>query len=271
MTYFGFLACFLGVPLLILTWATWRDARRRVTLPETWAAPAPWAVLLAHIALAVIYTTPWDNYLVANRVWYYDPARVTGVTLGWVPIEEYTFFVVQTLLTGMWLLWLGRHLSPASGPVRYSPQLRRVTVGCGMAIWLAALVLLVSGRPPGTYMALILAWMLPPILLQLGVGADILWHHRRWAALSLAAPTLYLAVADSVAIAARVWTINPAKSTGIMLGGVLPAEEFVFFVITNVLIVFGMTLALTTGRELYHRIAHLRARSRSDAAETHTE
>jgi uncharacterized protein YacL len=56
-----------------------------------------------------------------------------------------------------------------------------------------------------------------------------------------------------------------------MLGSVLPAEEFVFFVITNVLIVFGMTLALTTGRELYHRIAHLRPRRRSNAAEIHVQ
>ena len=29
--------------------------------------------------IAVVYTTHWDNYLVATRVWWYDPALVSGI------------------------------------------------------------------------------------------------------------------------------------------------------------------------------------------------
>ncbi len=251
MTYFGFLALFLAAPLFILAWLSRRDRRRGRTLPAAWQAPAAWAVLAVHVALAVIYTTPWDNYLVATRVWYYDPARVTGATIGWVPIEEYCFFVLQTLLTGTWLLWLGRHLAPARWPARRSAALRWGSMTAGLCIWLASAAVLLSGWQPGTYLALILVWMLPPVLLQLGVGADVLWHHRRWVALGLFPPILYLAAADSLAIAQGVWTISPQQTTGILLGGILPIEEFIFFAITNVLIVFGMTLMLAAGHELY--------------------
>src|SRR5512135_3227079 len=118
---------------------TWSDARRGRGLPVAWAAPAAAAVLGVHVFLAVVYTTPWDNYLVATRVWYYNPARVTGVTLGWVPIEEYTFFVVQTLLTGAWLLWVARHLEPAPEPVPRRQALRLAAVVVGGLIWLASI------------------------------------------------------------------------------------------------------------------------------------
>ena len=39
-----------------------------------------------------------------------------------------------------------------------------------------------------------------------------------------------------------VWTINPMKSLGILLGGVLSIEEFVFFLLTNAMVVFGFVL-----------------------------
>jgi lycopene cyclase domain-containing protein len=53
--------------------------------------------------LALAYTTPWDNYLVYKGIWSYPPGRVMA-TIGWVPIEEYMFFVIQTALTSLWFL-----------------------------------------------------------------------------------------------------------------------------------------------------------------------
>ncbi|MCL4505327.1 MAG: lycopene cyclase domain-containing protein [Chloroflexi bacterium] len=50
--------------------------------------------------LAMIWTTPWDNYLVASGVWRYDPSKVWNVILGYVPLEEYLFFVLQSLGVG---------------------------------------------------------------------------------------------------------------------------------------------------------------------------
>ena len=44
-----------------------------------------------------------------------DPNLVTGLTIGWVPIEEYTFFIVQPILAGLWFLFWARRW-PGSAP-----------------------------------------------------------------------------------------------------------------------------------------------------------
>ncbi len=115
MTYFGFLGIFLLVPIVLLLAITFGidgvAARSRLQM-RAW--PPAVAVLL-HVVIALLYTTIWDNYLVATRVWWYDPALVTGVTLAYVPIEEYTFFVLQPILAGLWLLFLLRRLPEPAG------------------------------------------------------------------------------------------------------------------------------------------------------------
>jgi lycopene cyclase domain-containing protein len=253
MTYFGFLALFVGLPLAILMFFTWLDHRQRRPLPRMLTSlPAGWA-LTALVLIAVIYTTPWDNYLVATEVWWYDPALVTGFTIGWVPIEEYTFFILQTILTGVWLLWLARRILPARGVFRTQQSLRwGITLPLGV-FWLLSVVILVLGWQPGTYLALILVWALPPMMVQTAFGADILWHHRRLVILGILIPTIYLGMADALAIRSGTWTISPTQTLGIFLPGSLPLEEFTFFLVTNVMIVFGITLMLA--RESRRRLS----------------
>jgi lycopene cyclase domain-containing protein len=81
-------------------------------------------------------------------------------------------------------------------------------------------------------------------MLQLFFGADILWRYRRAVLVGMFGPTIYLAAADALAIGAGIWTINPAQSLHLLIGGVLPVEEFIFFLLTNTLIVFGVTLSI---------------------------
>ncbi len=244
MTYFGFLAQFVVIPLVLVGGLTLYDvAYRRKALPDRLRGLPAWLVLIAHVIVALIYTTPWDNYLVATRVWWYDPQLVTGITIGWVPIEEYTFFVLQTLLTGLWLLWLARRLpSPMDTPPH--PRLRWVSASVTGLVWLASVVGLLSGWKPGVYLTIQLVWALPPIIFQLAFGADILWRYRGVVLLALVPATLYLGAVDAVAIDAGTWTIDPAQSLEIYLVGVLPLEEFTFFLVTNTLVAFGMTLVL---------------------------
>ena len=52
---------------------------------------------------AAAVTLSMHFHLVATQVWWYDPQLVTGLLIGWVPIEEYLFFILQPLLTGLWL------------------------------------------------------------------------------------------------------------------------------------------------------------------------
>jgi lycopene beta-cyclase len=249
MTYFGFLAVFIGIPLALMAVLTWGDARSGRQLPASLSQLPGWLLIVAHVIAAVIWTTPWDNYLVATGVWYYDPSLVSGITIGYVPIEEYMFFVLQTVLTGLWLLWLGRRVKPVSWPAPHRPLLNRAAAGVTAAIWLAAVMLFVSGWQPGTYLALEVGWLLFPVIPQMLLGAHVMWHQRRLVLGALLAPWLYLCAADFLAIGAGTWTIDPAHSTGIMIGGVLPIEEIIFFLLTNMLIVFGMVLFLGTDNE----------------------
>ncbi len=257
MTYALFLVLFLVIPIVILGFATWRDFRNQLRSSQRFNNFPGWLAVGIHVLLAVIYTTPWDNYLVATGVWYYNPELVTGITLGWVPIEEYTFFILQTILTGMWLLWLSRRYRiRGSGP--HQPSRVRKSTGMALGIlWLSTLLVLVSGWKPATYLCLILAWALPPVILQMAFGADILWRFRRMIGLALGSVTVYLGLMDSLALTAGTWTIDPAQSLNIFLGGMLPIEEFVFFLMTNVLIVFGLTLLLSQeGRQRWKELKY---------------
>jgi lycopene cyclase domain-containing protein len=253
MSYFSFLGLFLVIPITLLLWLTRRDWQRGRQRPAQLASSPAWLALLLHVVIAFVYTTPWDNYLVATRVWWYDPNLVAGVTLGWVPIEEYTFFVLQPILTGLWLLFWMRHWPDEPAGEWQNGRLRVASVAVVAATWLTALAILVVGWRPGTYLALQLAWALPPIVLQLAVGADILWRYRRLVLTGILPPTLYLAAIDTLAISSGTWTIDPEQSLHLLLGGVLPVEEFLFFLVTNMLLVFGMTLILA--RETKSRIA----------------
>jgi lycopene cyclase domain-containing protein len=82
----------------------------------------------------------------------------------------------------------------------------------------------------------------------LAFGADILWHYRRLLGTVILTGAGYLSAMDALAIGAGTWAIDPSQSTGIFIG-VLPIEEAVFFVITVVLISFGMTLLLSNASQ----------------------
>lgn len=218
------------------------DRRRAKTLPAALHGWPAWIALLAHVAAALLYTAPWDNYLVMTGVWWYDADLVTGIVLGYVPLEEYTFFVLQTLLAGLWLLALARRLPVQSRPLRRA--MRRDSSAAVSLLWLGSVLVMLSGWEQGTYLALELVWALPPIVGQLAFGADILWRHRGLVVLALVPTTLYLCVADTLAIDSGTWVIDPAQSVGVYLGGILPLEEVIFFLLTDTLVVFGMVLVL---------------------------
>jgi lycopene cyclase domain-containing protein len=242
MTYFQFLIRFILPPLLILLGLN--RLGRQKHLPHRLSAFHPLSVILAHVLAALVYTTPWDNYLVATGVWWYHLDLVAGITLGWVPIEEYIFFILQTLMTGLWFTWLARKNVPSSTSIRQTPGLRwSFTLALG-AIWLVSVGMIAASWQPGTYLGLILIWALPPVMLQTAFGADILLQEWRLVLPGVLIPTLYLSLADSLAIRAGTWTISPDQTTGIHLPGGLPLEEFIFFLTTNLLVVFGTTLVL---------------------------
>jgi lycopene cyclase domain-containing protein len=249
MTYFDFLLRFLVIPILGLLAITYWDTKRNKQMRGFRNGRAVWMGIIVHVLLAVAYTTPWDNYLVATGVWYYNPDLVTGMLIGYVPIEEYTFFVLETILSGLWWWFLARRLSPPVSefkPSRLPVSLSTCVLIC---LWLIFTYLFFFGAATWTYLAITLFWALPPIIIQLLFGADILWHHRKLVLWGLFIPGLYLSLIDMVALEETTWAISPGQTTGLLLFGILPLEEVVFFFITNILITFGLTLLLANASQ----------------------
>ncbi len=231
MTYLQFHLAFT-LPVLAVLAAV--HSRRSV--------PGAWRWLLAVVALAVAYTTPWDNYLVYRGVWTYPESAVIG-TIGYVPIEEYAFFVIQTLIAGLFYLVL-RGYQRLESPVTPMPAWWRPTLlttflgltGLGIALLLAA-------SDHALYMGLILAWA-PPVLAGMAyIGAGKVWAERTRVVWSITVVTVYLWIIDRAAIGIGIWDIaDPYRLHIDPLG--LPLEEAVFFVATTTLCVFGLALFL---------------------------
>ena len=241
MSYLAFLAVWIVPPILGLL------ALRRGPAAGVGGFRARWAIpLLALIAL--VYTTPWDNYLVWRGVWGYGNGRVVG-TIGYVPIEEYVFFLLQPFLTGLLLYRLLERAGPPAAP---SETARTVGVGVFALATLAGAALLLAPAPSGTYLGLILAWACPVLAFLWYLGGDYFWACRRPLFGAIGLSTGYLWVADRYAIANGIWGISETLSFNVNPAG-LPVEEAVFFLVTNLLCAFG-TLAFLHG----DRVARIR-------------
>ena len=97
MPYSLFLMFFIVLPVSGMLFALRRSLRRKHLL-----------ILAVLAVLGLIYAIPWLNYVVASGVWYYDPKLVLTVPLGYAPLEDYAFFALQIMLTGLIGLWLWR-------------------------------------------------------------------------------------------------------------------------------------------------------------------
>jgi len=257
MTYLQFHLVFLLPPIALLLWLARNDVRSRVR-PGSEDPRVQRASLGVLALLALVYTTPWDNYLVYRGVWGYPPGRV-AFTIGYVPIEEYLFFLLQTVLTGLILLASSRRLpSPATDPLSPNAAMAARIVGTTVFLALAAAGFVLLRFESGLYLGLILAWAAPVAAIQWAAGGPELVRHARLVGTAIAVPTVYLWLADRAALELGIWWISPTFTTGIAPLG-LPLEEATFFLFTNVIVVQGLTLFVLLGPRLRARWVALRA------------
>lgn len=233
-TYVEFLLVFLGPALAMLALlATLGGAADRRDV-------YPFAVAVV-VLLALAYTVPWDNYLIARGVWWYGDGTVSH-TVWNAPIEEYAFIVLQPLVTALWLRVL------AATALRDDPSLETLALGwrrralgvvAALAIGMVGAVFVFGTST--LYLGAILAWAAPVLAIQWAFGWPQLWRRRRTVLLAVAVPTTYFCVADWVAIRVGIWELSAAYTTGYTVAG-LPIEEMLFFLVTNVFVVQGLVL-----------------------------
>lgn len=247
MTYLQFHLIFTVPVVAVFAWLAVRAVRAGIPVAGRLGGTdrLAWVTLAAHVLVALVYTTPWDNYLVARGIWGYPEGRV-WFTIGWVPFEEYLFFVLQTIMTALVLFALARRgVGGRSEPARVDGGSGVIVRSAGAALLfaLAGVGAVALRFESGTYLGLILVWAAPVLALQWAFGGDLLARWWRLVVPGVALPTLWLWLADRGAIALDIWWISDAYTTGIAWLG-LPVEEAVFFLVTNLLVVFGVTLVL---------------------------
>lgn len=220
----------LTLPLLALLWyltPSYEPKRRR-------RGAAGLAIL---VSIAFAYTTPWGSYMIQRGVWWYGEGVVAASLLS-IPLGEYLFFLIQTLIVGLYLYWRGFDPSYEPGDFARFPRIAGVGVGAtlfGVGLWMAV------QQDSWLYLGGLLAWVGPVVALQWAVGGGYLVRRpRAWIEAALV-PSVYLWAIDRWAIGRGLWIISDQYTTGIAPFG-LPIEEILFFVSAGVMTVTGLVL-----------------------------
>ena len=236
-TYLQFhLAFLLPAAMLMIATAFVSRSRMSAAVRPLGVGRTYWTGVAIITAVALAYTIPWDNYLIARGVWWYGDGS-TLANLGHAPVEEYLFILVQPTLTALWLshLSLPSEWPTVAHPIRTRVVATALAVGLGVAGWV------MLGSDATFYLGAITAWAAPVLALQWAVGAPQLWARRRLVALGTLVPTTYLCVADRIAIEYGIWILSGQYTTGLTVAG-LPVEEATFFLVTNLFVVQGLVL-----------------------------
>lgn len=227
LTYFEFHALFVLPPVALLAGALWR--RRSGGRPWLWLG----VVIVELIALG--YTTPWDNFLIAEGAWWYADGAVAG-RIWHAPLGEYFFILIQPVMTALWLFNLRTERRSVS------PTLRQRAAGLAAGFTISAAgVAMYLADPALLYLGSLIAWGGPVLAIQWGTGWPYLWANRRTFAAAILVPALYLCIVDRIAIDMGIWVLSPELTTGIAVLG-LPIEEGAFFLLTCTFVVQGVTL-----------------------------
>lgn len=211
------------------------------------------------VLLAVyIFTIPWDNYAVAKRTWDF-PVGKYWRRIGYLPVEEYLFFGLQTILVTLVVNGLlgfcgGRDscaVFGAPGHETAAVDFRDLRVALPLAAVLVAwLGIGLWGRRrfhaavQGHYAWHLLFWFLPVILLQWAFGWSILAPRLDLIVLPTLLVGTWLVVADLVAIRAGLWFFDEGQITGWKWRGLVPWEEIAFFYLTSLLVAQSYLLLL---------------------------
>jgi len=214
--------------------------------PEPWIASEGIALGLVLVAV-MVFTTPWDNLAAKWGIWGF-PREKYSLRIGYLPIEEYAFFLLQSLNV-MLAVRLLFHFFPdwQTGQETDIGKWTLICLGVSVLPWAIVTVqlrLLRRKTGPCLNYAIHLAWFLPVIYAQWVLAPPLFWAHAGLLATVTAAFGIYYTLADLVAVRAGTWFFDEKQITGVKLGGVLPWEEIAFFFLTSLLVAQSYLLLL---------------------------
>jgi lycopene cyclase domain-containing protein len=212
---------------------------------DSWTESGTARAALITLLIVYAFTSPWDNWAVKRGIWGF-PAGRFSFRIARLPVEEYAFFGLQTLMV------IGLMLALQPRLPRLIPEVPR------WPAWTCALVLgawAVAGwrlwRWPGrqerfAYAFHLLFWMLPVVALQWCIAADLLAARGVLIAAATALVGAYLSGADVLAVRWNLWFFDERQITGGRVLG-LPWEEIAFFFITSLLVAQSFVMFLPAG------------------------
>jgi lycopene cyclase domain-containing protein len=237
MTYLRFHLIF-NVPVLI------------ILLALSWSLPWSTDELTAFglVLLAVmLFTTPWDNLAAKWGIWGF-PREKYSLRLGYLPIEEYAFFLLQSANVMLAVRALFCFFPDwQSGLETAVGLMTLIFIGASIIPWVVVVFQLRWLRRkfgPSANYAIHLTWFLPVIYFQWLLTPQLFGSHIGLLALITAAFGIYYTLADLAAVRAGTWFFDEKQITGVKLGGILPWEEIAFFFLTSLLVAQSYLLLL---------------------------
>jgi lycopene cyclase domain-containing protein len=168
--------------------------------------------------------------------------------VGYLPVEEYAFFLLQSLNVMLAIRALF-HFVP-DWLIGQEAEIGIVTLICLAASIIPWAFIAFNVRRlrrrvgPSVNYANHLIWFLPVIYAQWLLAPALVWGHAGLLALVTAAFGIYYTLADLAAVRAGTWFFDEKQITGVKLGGVLPWEEIAFFFLTSLLVAQSYLLLL---------------------------
>jgi len=237
MTYLRFHLIF-NLPVLIVLGATTGN------LPWFPGELAAGGLVLVAVLL---FTTPWDNLAAKWGIWGF-PRDKYSVRIGYLPVEEYAFFLLQSANVMLAVRALF-HFVPnwQTGQGVLVSKLTLICLGGSLLPWLLIFFQLrwlrKRGGPCVNY-ALHLAWFLPVIYGQWVLAPFLFLAHAGMLATVTGAFGIYYTLADYVAVRCGTWFFDEKQITGVKLARILPWEEVAFFFVTSLLVAQSYLLLL---------------------------
>lgn len=167
-----------------------------------------------------------------------------------IPVEEVFFFVIQTFNTTLLYLILSKPVlhsvylvKEPRGKKGEGQKWKYIKLGGQLALALTVKkgVDFVRAEGSETYMGLILVWATPFLFILWTLAYQFLIGLPLTSTLlPILLPTLYLWIVDTLALQRGTWVISPSTKTGLHIWPNLEAEEALFFLLTNTLVVTGL-------------------------------